>query len=102
VLGLVCAKLILRKFSFKVQHSDMRGNFMYSNPSLYEQSVYEFLLIRDAQINTCFSIYEPIFTNTSSFLSQNECCSRREVVGNLFSFYEFSPYEQFWRTELSS
>jgi hypothetical protein len=24
---------------------------MYSNPSVYEQSVYEFLLIRDAQIN---------------------------------------------------
>jgi hypothetical protein len=32
---------------------------MYSNPSVYEQTVYEFLLIRDAQINTCFSIYGP-------------------------------------------
>jgi hypothetical protein len=35
--------------------------FKYSNPSVYEQSVHEFSLIRDAQINTCFSIYEPIF-----------------------------------------
>jgi hypothetical protein len=33
----------------------------YSNPSVYEQSVYEFSLVRDAQINTSFSIYEPIF-----------------------------------------
>jgi hypothetical protein len=39
----------------------------YSNPSVYEQSVYEFLLIRDAQINTYFSIYEPIFAYTSSW-----------------------------------
>jgi hypothetical protein len=29
----------------------------YSSPSVYEQSVYEFSLIRVAQINTCFSIY---------------------------------------------
>jgi hypothetical protein len=27
---------------------------MYRNPSVYEKSVYEFSLIRDAQINTCF------------------------------------------------
>jgi hypothetical protein len=54
----------------------------YSNPSVYEQSVYEFSLIRDAQINTCFSIYEPIFAHTSSFLSQTDRCSRREVMGN--------------------
>jgi hypothetical protein len=27
---------------------------IYSNPSVDEQSVYEFSLIRDAQINTCF------------------------------------------------
>jgi hypothetical protein len=33
----------------------------YSNPSVYEQSFYEFSLTRDAQINICFSIYEPIF-----------------------------------------
>jgi hypothetical protein len=31
----------------------------YSNPSVYEQTVYEFSLIRDAHINTCFSISEP-------------------------------------------
>jgi hypothetical protein len=44
----------------------------YSNLSVYEQSVYEFSLIRDAQINTCFSIYEPIFAYTSSFLAQTD------------------------------
>jgi hypothetical protein len=54
----------------------------YSNPSLYEQSVYEFSLIWDAQINTYFSIYEPIFAYTSSFLSQTDYCSRREVIRN--------------------
>jgi hypothetical protein len=54
----------------------------YSNASVYEQSVYEFSLIRDAQINTCFSIYEPIFAYTSSVLSQTDRCSCREVMGN--------------------
>jgi hypothetical protein len=57
----------------------------YSNPSVYEQSVYDFSLIRDAQINTCFSIYEPIFACTSSFLSQMIVvpgASSREVMGN--------------------
>jgi hypothetical protein len=49
----------------------------YSNPS-----VYEFSLKRDAQINTCFSIYEPIFTYTSSFLSQTDRCSRRLFSGS--------------------
>jgi hypothetical protein len=29
--------------------------------NLKSYSVYEFSLIRDAQINACFSIYEPIF-----------------------------------------
>jgi hypothetical protein len=39
------------------------GNlFIYSNSSVYEQSVCEFSLTRDAQINTCFPIYKPIFT----------------------------------------
>jgi hypothetical protein len=52
-------------------------------PSVYEQSVYDFSRIRDAQINTCFSIYEPIFAYTSFFLSQTDRCSRREVMGNL-------------------
>jgi hypothetical protein len=70
----------------------------YSNPSVYEQSVYEF----SAQINTCFSIYKPIFANTSSFRSQTDRYSCREVMGNSFSFYKFSPYEQFWRNELNS
>jgi hypothetical protein len=54
----------------------------YSNPSIYEQSVYEFSLVRDAQINTCFSIYEQIFAYTSSFLSQTDRCSRRLFSGN--------------------
>jgi hypothetical protein len=53
----------------------------YSNPSVYEQSVYEFTLIRDAQINM-FSIYEPIFACTSSFLSQTDRCSRRLFSGS--------------------
>jgi hypothetical protein len=35
---------------------------LYSKPSENEQSVYEFSLVWDAQINTCFSICEPIFT----------------------------------------
>jgi hypothetical protein len=54
----------------------------YSNPSVYEQSVFEFSLIRDAQINTCFSIYEPIFAYTSSFLSQTDRCSWRIFSGS--------------------
>jgi hypothetical protein len=41
----------------------------HSNPSVYEQWVYLFSLIRDAQINTCFSIYDPVLVHTSSFLS---------------------------------
>jgi hypothetical protein len=57
-------------------------NHQYSNPSEYEQSVYEFSLIRDAQINTCFSVYEPIFAYTSSFLSQIDRCSRRLFSGS--------------------
>jgi hypothetical protein len=57
-------------------------SFEYSNPSVYKQSVYEFSLVQDAQINTCFSIYEPIFAYTSSFLSQTDLCSRREVMEN--------------------
>jgi hypothetical protein len=58
----------------------------YSNPSEYEQSVYEFLLIRDAQINICFPIYEPIFANTSSFLSQTDRCFRRLFSGSSGKF----------------
>jgi hypothetical protein len=68
----------------------------YSNPLVCEHSAYEFSLIWDAQINTCFSIYEPIFAYMSSFLLQTSCYSCQEVMGNEFSFYEFSPYEQFW------
>jgi hypothetical protein len=55
---------------------------LYSNPSVYEQSAYEFWLARDAQINTCFSIYKQIFACMSSFLSQTDHCSCREVMGN--------------------
>jgi hypothetical protein len=43
---------------------------IHSNPSIYEQSVYEFSIIWDAQINTCFSICEPILVYMSSFLLQ--------------------------------
>jgi hypothetical protein len=54
----------------------------YSNLSVFEQSVYKFSLIRDAQINTFFfSIYEPIFAYTSSFLSQMDRYSHWEVMG---------------------
>jgi hypothetical protein len=53
----------------------------YSNYSVHEQSVYEFSLLRDAQINTRFSIYEQIFAYTSSFLSQTDRCSRRLFSG---------------------
>jgi hypothetical protein len=52
----------------------------YSNPSVYEQSVYEFSLLRDAQINTCFSVYEPIFSYTRSFLSETDRCSCRKLI----------------------
>jgi hypothetical protein len=55
--------------------------WQYSN-TVYEQWVYEFSLIRDAQINACFSIYEPVFAYTSSFLSQTDRCSHWEVMGN--------------------
>jgi hypothetical protein len=60
----------------------MSYNVMYSNPLVYEQSAYEFSQIWDAQINTFFSIYESIFVKTSSFLSQTNCYSHREVMGN--------------------
>jgi hypothetical protein len=50
--------------------------YLYSNPSVYEQSVYKFSLVLDAQITTRFSIYEPVFTCMSSFLSQTDRCSR--------------------------
>jgi hypothetical protein len=56
--------------------------FKYSNPSVYEQSVSEFSLIRDAQINTCFSIYKSIFTYTTSFLLQTDHCSWRLFSGS--------------------
>jgi hypothetical protein len=76
---------------------------MYINPSIYEQSVYEFSLIRDAQINTCFSIYESIFAYTSSVLSQTDRCSGRHVSGSngklIFVFRDFAL--QFGRNELS-
>jgi hypothetical protein len=54
----------------------------YSNPSVYEQSVYKFSLIQDAQINTYFSIYEPIFAYMSSFLSQTDHCSQLLFSGS--------------------
>jgi hypothetical protein len=56
--------------------------YKYSNPSVYEQSVYEFSLIRDAHINTCFSICEPFFACMSSFLSQADRCSRSLFSGS--------------------
>jgi hypothetical protein len=46
--------------------------------------VYKFLLIWDAQINTCLSIYEPVFT----FQAPSSCkpiivpSASREVMGN--------------------
>jgi hypothetical protein len=55
---------------------------IYNNPSVYEQSVFEFPLIRDTQINTCFSIYESVFVYTSSFLSQTDRCPRRFFSGS--------------------
>jgi hypothetical protein len=60
-----------------------KNNFIsYSNPLVYEQSVYKFSLIRNAQINTCFSIHEPIFAYMSSFFLQTDRYSRWEVMGN--------------------
>jgi hypothetical protein len=56
----------------------------YSNKGInYSNlSVYEFLQIRDAQINTCFSIYKPIFAYTSSFLLQTDHCSQHLFSGS--------------------
>jgi hypothetical protein len=54
---------------------------LYSNPSVFEQSV-EFSQTRDAQINTCFSIYEPVCAYTSFFPSQTDRCSHQEVMGD--------------------
>jgi hypothetical protein len=56
--------------------------YMYSNPSVSEQEVYAFSLIRDAQTNNWFSIYELIFSYTSSFLSQTDRCPRRLFSGS--------------------
>jgi hypothetical protein len=54
----------------------------------------------------------PVFQFTSQFslirapsshkLTVVPGASPRKVMGNSFSFYEFSPYEQFWRNKLSS
>jgi hypothetical protein len=60
----------------------MQTTLAYNNPSVYDKSVYEFSLIRDAQINTRFSINEPIFACTSFFLSQTDCCSLRLFSGS--------------------
>jgi hypothetical protein len=68
--------------SYYTKGSFMRNYDTYSNPSVYKQLVYELSLVRDAQINTCFSICKPIFAYTSSFLSQTDRCSCREVMGN--------------------
>jgi hypothetical protein len=38
--------------------------------------------MKDAQINTCFSIYEPIFACTSYSLSQTDHCSRCRFSGS--------------------
>jgi hypothetical protein len=53
-------------------HEKLHIFTLYSNPSVYEQSVYEFSLLWDAQINACFLIYEPVSAYTSSFLSQTD------------------------------
>jgi hypothetical protein len=62
------------------------ASLKYSNPSVYEQSVYEFSLIRiNAEINTCFSIYEPIFgfrAPSSHKPIVVPGASYREVIGN--------------------
>jgi hypothetical protein len=51
----------------------------YSNPSVYEQSVYEFSLIRDSQINTFFNLQ----ANFRLYeLLPSDHCSHREVMGN--------------------
>jgi hypothetical protein len=65
-----------------------RTGLKYNNPSVYNQLVYGFSLVQDAQINTCFSIYEPIFSYTSSFLLQTDRCSRWEWEIN-FRFMSF-------------
>jgi hypothetical protein len=31
--------------------------------------------MQDVQINTCFSIYEPVFAYMGSFFLQTDCCS---------------------------
>jgi hypothetical protein len=54
----------------------------YRNPSVYKQLIYEFFIIWDAQINTRFSIYKPIFAYMSSFLSQTNRCSRHLFEGS--------------------
>jgi hypothetical protein len=69
---------------------------LYSNPSVYEQSVYEFSRILDAQINTFF------FSSSSQFKSQFSLIrapsSRKPIVvpvGKLweinFRFTSFRP-----------
>jgi hypothetical protein len=65
---------------------------------------------------TSFRLYEmhkliPVFQFMSQFSLIQAPSSRKpivvpgassqEIMGNSFLFYEFSPYEQFWRNELS-
>ena len=55
--------------------------------SVQQQSVYKFSLLKDAQINICFSICKPIYkllppTNQSLLLVPLASCSRFSVVSN--------------------
>jgi hypothetical protein len=56
----------------------------YRNPSVFEQLVHAFSLIRDAQINTCFSIYEPIFAYTKLLPLANRSLFPTPLLGKLW------------------
>jgi hypothetical protein len=54
---------------------------MYSSPSVYELSVCDFSLMRDAQINSHFQFVSQFSLYTSSCVSQTKCCSLAPLLG---------------------
>lgn len=53
-------------------------SFLYNSQSsvihLHVRNQFEFFLVKDAQIYSTFSVWEPILTVMSSFLLQTGCC----------------------------
>jgi hypothetical protein len=77
----MCLKLLAADNSTNIGNlSATPDSCMYSDPSVYERSVYKFSHIWDGQIGNCCSICNAMFAYASSFLSHTDCCSRCHFV----------------------